>query len=66
MAPDRVVIGDDNNWAGDAVDELYADVQTHEATLCVEADTAPARRTGAHNHDPRISGVRGSWQERRC
>ena len=24
LKPDRVVIGDDNNWAGDAVAELYA------------------------------------------
>jgi len=27
LAPDRVVIGDDGNWAGDAVAELYAPLQ---------------------------------------
>ncbi len=28
LAPDRVVIGDDGDWAGDAVAELYAPLQT--------------------------------------
>jgi len=27
LAPDRVVVGDDDNWAGDAVVELYAPLQ---------------------------------------
>jgi UDPglucose 6-dehydrogenase len=28
LAPDRVVVGDDGNWAGDAVVDLYAPLQT--------------------------------------